>query len=104
VAFAEPNPAQQLSDHLGLEAVVKLSAGAARVDFDRPVIQRPNTIGWVFPIELRTEVQLEDDCRDGKTDAGTEWCRPGLRPLSKCVRGRESRTGAVLLSETAQVQ
>jgi len=87
VAFAALTPAQQLSDHLGLEAVVKLSAGAARVDLDGPVVQRRNKIGWLFPVELRTEVQVDDDCRDGKTDAGTEWCRPGLRPLSNAFEG-----------------
>jgi len=39
VAFAEPSPALQLSDHLGLEAVVKLSIDAALVGLDGPLFQ-----------------------------------------------------------------
>ena len=39
VAFASPSPAQQLSDHLGLEAVVKLSPGARLAGLIEPLFQ-----------------------------------------------------------------
>ena len=42
VAFASPSPAQQLSDHLGLEAVVSISPGAGLAGLIGPLFQPPH--------------------------------------------------------------
>jgi len=66
-AFAGPSPAQQLSDHLGLEAVVRFSpaAGLAGLEGTNCSAHPPNPSGRHPPIQLSHDESEGDEHRDG---------------------------------------
>ncbi|HWW00368.1 MAG TPA: endonuclease/exonuclease/phosphatase family protein [Candidatus Acidoferrum sp.] len=74
VAFAGPSPAQQLSDHLGLEAVVRFSPAVGPACLDGPIFQpAPIRVVATRPSSYPTRNVRATNIRTGKREAREAW-------------------------------
>jgi endonuclease/exonuclease/phosphatase family metal-dependent hydrolase len=74
VAFAGPSPAQQLSDHLGLEAVVRFSPAAGLAGLDGPIFQpAPIRVVASRPSSYPTRDRKATNIGTGKQEAREDW-------------------------------
>jgi len=74
VAFTSPSPAQQLSDHLGLEAVVRFSPAAGLAGLDGPIFQpAPIRVVASRPSIYPTRNRKATNIGTGKREAREDW-------------------------------
>jgi endonuclease/exonuclease/phosphatase family metal-dependent hydrolase len=106
VAFTGSSPARQLSDHLGLEAVVKLSPSVGLAGLNRPLFQPMRTrMAGFRPASYSSRNRQTTLIGMGTPEARDERVSdtaPG--PLANALDGKPSEPAGALANETFQAR
>jgi hypothetical protein len=104
VAFTGSSPAQQLSDHLGLEAVVKLSPSVGLAGLNRPLFQPTRTrVAGFRPASYSSRNKQTTLIGMGTPEARDERVSDTApSPLANALDGKPSEPAGALANETSQ--